>query len=257
MSAFNRIIRIHASRRTYSYFSSRSGGGRYFNSNKPPKAPVVAGQNAGVKGESSVENKQASISCSSSSEPTSQNTELESDSSTTTQDSPLPRQHISSLLLTPDELRTHQFFSLHRPLLLISKPSSLFRNIPPNHPLFVPLAPSERDIQTGVMQAISGIGELPSEPSLIVDADAETARQLTRSLTVTKAGATVAWEDTLKRLGLDVSKEAERVGLQEQFDKDWEDVMLDSTKRKRRKKMKKHKLKKRRRLTRSERMRLK
>jgi hypothetical protein len=56
-----------------------------------------------------------------------------------------------------------------------------------------------------------------------------------------KAVATVSWEGTLKTLGLDVSKEAERVNLQEQFEKDWEDVMLDSTKRKRRKKMKKHK----------------
>jgi hypothetical protein len=44
----------------------------------------------------------------------------------------------------------------------------------------------------------------------------------------------------LKTLGLDVSKEAERVNLQEQFEKDWEDVMLD-TKMKRRKKMKEHK----------------
>lgn len=84
-------------------------------------------------------------------------------------------------------------------------------------------------------------GATGSSEASLVDTDAEAARQLTRALTMTKAGATVSWEETLKRLGLDVSKEAERVNLQEQFEKDWEDVMLDSTKRKRRKKMKKHK----------------
>jgi len=96
------------------------------------------------------------------------------------------------------------------------------------------------------MHAISGFGEpnfgtaSPPEASF-ADADAEAARHLTRALTMTKAAATVSWEGTLKKLGVDVSKEAERVNLQQQFDKDWEDVMLDSTKRKRRKKMKKHK----------------
>lgn len=74
-----------------------------------------------------------------------------------------------------------------------------------------------------------------------IDADAEAARQLTRALTMSKAGATVSWEDTLKKLGLDVSKDADRVNLREQFEREWEDVMMDSTKRKRRKKMKKHK----------------
>lgn len=77
--------------------------------------------------------------------------------------------------------------------------------------------------------------------AFMVDADAETARLLSRALTMTKAGATVSWEETLKTLGLDVAKEAERADLQQQFEKDWEDVRMDSTKRKRRKKMKKHK----------------
>ena len=140
----------------------------------------------------------------------------------------------------------HQFFAFHRPLLLISQPSSLFRELPSNYPIFNPLPPSEADIQKSVLHALPGNGEPgfgdtgPSE-AIFVDADAEAARQLTRALTMIKATATISWEGTLKTLGLDVSKEAERVNLQEQFDKDWEDVMLDSTKRKRRKKMKKHK----------------
>ena len=72
------------------------------------------------------------------------------------------------------------------------------------------------------------------------EGDAETARQLSRALAVNKAGSTVAWEKALRMLGLDVEMELERVVMREQMEKDWE-VMMDSTKRKRRKKMKKHK----------------
>jgi hypothetical protein len=89
----------------------------------------------------------------------------------------------------------------------------------------------------------------------VVDADAEAARQLTRAVTMNTAGAAMAWESTLRRLGLDPDKEPERVGLQEQWDKEWNDVLMDSTKRKKRRKMRKHKLKKRRRLTRASRQR--
>jgi len=74
-----------------------------------------------------------------------------------------------------------------------------------------------------------------------MDADAEAARQLTRALTMSKAGASIAWEDTLRHLGLDVTQSADRVGLAEQLAKEKHDVLMDSTKRKRRKKMKKHK----------------
>ena len=89
---------------------------------------------------------------------------------------------------------------------------------------------------------------------MAIDADAEAARQLTRALTMSQAGATIAWENTLRHLGLDPAKDEERVGLQERFEKEWSEVLMDSTKRKRRKKMKKHKLKKRRRATRTERL---
>lgn len=56
-----------------------------------------------------------------------------------------------------------------------------------------------------------------------------------------RAGGVVDWENTLRRLGLDVEEEAERVGSKVQMEKEWQDVLMDSTKRKRRKKMKKHK----------------
>lgn len=74
-----------------------------------------------------------------------------------------------------------------------------------------------------------------------VDGDTEAARQLHHTMTMNRVGAVVSWEETLRTLGLDVSKDAERVQLQEQWDREWEEVMLDSVKRKRRKKMKKHK----------------
>ena len=70
------------------------------------------------------------------------------------------------------------------------------------------------------------------------EADADAARQLARAIVVNRVGASIAWEETLKRLGLDVtSGRAEEVSLAEaEFE-----MYMDSTKRKRRKKMKKHK----------------
>ena len=46
-----------------------------------------------------------------------------------------------------------------------------------------------------------------------------------------KAGATVSWENMLKVLG-DVGQEADQANLQQQFDKEWREVVMDSTKRK-------------------------
>ncbi|KAF8211935.1 hypothetical protein K438DRAFT_1219724 [Mycena galopus ATCC 62051] len=71
------------------------------------------------------------------------------------------------------------------------------------------------------------------------DPDAEAARQLTRALTMTRAGATVSWENTLRRLGLDVDSAAQDLRAEE-WNQEWEDILADSVKRKRRKKMKKH-----------------
>lgn len=238
MSAFARLLHFPASRRTYSsFFSSKSGGGRYFNSAKksttvalknntnvdPPEAqkegvqPGPANQTAGANQTDAQPSQTAS-------------------GSTSTTESPISvavkHNLMPQLIITSKDFKTHQFFSLHRPLLLISQPTSIFRPIPPNHSILDALHPPTTPQNP--------LGFDPaSEPS--VDADAEAARQLTRALTMNKAGATVSWEDTLKYLGLDVAQEADRVNLQQQFDKDWQEVMMDSTKRKRRKKMKKHK----------------
>ena len=57
-------------------------------------------------------------------------------------------------------------------------------------------------------------------------------------MVVNRVGASLAWEETLRRLGLDdAAGRAEEVSLAEaEFD-----AYMDSTKRKKRKKMKKHK----------------
>ncbi|KAF8969714.1 hypothetical protein BDZ97DRAFT_1794796 [Flammula alnicola] len=263
MSAFSRLLYLPASRRTYSsYFSSKSGGGRYFNSAKSPKGGVVAPNNNakndpssevqqdGVQGASANANAvssspigdpQSSSSASTAAPSSSVTGTSESSSSGNAQSTNLSdafaefsKNHIPQLAINPKDFKMHQFFSLHRPLLLINQPASIFRPVPPDHPIFSPLQPEAEESN----QQKFGL-DAPLDP--FVDADAEAARQLTRALTMTKAGSTLAWEDTLKHLGLDVSKDADRINLQQQFDKEWEEILLDSTKRKRRKKMKKHK----------------
>ncbi|KIM48749.1 hypothetical protein M413DRAFT_437927 [Hebeloma cylindrosporum] len=276
MSALSRFIIPSSRRSCSSYFSSKSGGGRYFNLTKPPKNPVVATNNK-PKNDSPAEVQSDKVQSASAgagvvgtgpiaeSPSTPNAAPSESSSSggtTTTTTSPLSlsdafaefsQQHVpQQLAINSKDFKIHQFFSLHRPLLLISQPGTIFRPAPPNHPIFSP--PQEQPEAKEPAYLKYGL-DAPLDP--FIDADAEAARQLTRALTMSKAGSMLAWENTLKHLGIDVSKDADRMNLQQQFDKEWEEVLLDSTKRKRRKKMKKHKLRKRRRATRSERLRLK
>ncbi|PPQ91401.1 hypothetical protein CVT25_014289 [Psilocybe cyanescens] len=261
MSALYRLLYLPASRRSYSsYFSSKSGGGRYFNSAKSPKNAVVPAKN-NTKADSSAEappdtiqtaqTRPNAVSSSSIGEGQSSSTNGSSSSSAPSSSeganksasqsadlanafSELTNNHIPQVSINSKDFKMHQFFSLHRPLLLISQPTSIFRPVPANYPLFSSLQP-EAEHST---QPKHGLG---TTRDLFIDPDAEAARQLTRALTLSKAGATLSWEKTMKHLGLDVSKDADRINLQQQFDKEWEEVLLDSTKRKRRKKMKKHK----------------
>ncbi|KAG6816903.1 hypothetical protein H0H87_001856 [Tephrocybe sp. NHM501043] len=155
---------------------------------------------------------------------------------------PAPDFHLHPLL-NPKDFKLHQFFSLHRPLLLLARPHSILESA--NAPSFLPEANHKLPHWL-----------LDEFPEATPDADAAAARQLARAMTMTHAGAAVAWEATLRRLGLDVTKDADRVGLQEKWDKEWQDVLMDSTKRKRKKKMRKHKLKKRRKATRAQRLKI-
>lgn len=137
-------------------------------------------------------------------------------------------------MIDAKNFKLHQFFSVHRPLLLLSDPTAILQSAPPDAPL-VPAPHGEKNSQPQWPRTVA------SDSMEAFDADIDTARQLNRALTMTHAGNVAAWEDTLRRLGLDVDQQPDRVGLQEQMDKEWQDVMMDSVKRKRRKKMKKHK----------------
>ncbi|KAJ3573784.1 hypothetical protein NP233_g2206 [Leucocoprinus birnbaumii] len=304
VSALARILpRIPATRRPY---SSSFGGGRFFNSSKPPKSPVVTAKSRSDRSEGSSKDSSTKAAAGKTAQGSSSQAAAPNSAKPPTADAASPEPgHESatgrqpfrngSAVSTPTpsptspsttasaflsgytapnayhnylsphpsvnskDFKIHQFFSLHRPLLLISNPPSIFQSPPADTPLFRSSNAEAKNVED----------QLPPSPftnlnldgtyagaAAGVDGDAETARQLHHSMTMTRVGATVDWEDTLRALGIDVSKDVERVRLQEQWDREWEEVMMDSTKRKKKKKMKKHKLKKRRRLTRASRLRL-
>ena len=130
--------------------------------------------------------------------------------------------------MNPHDLKLHQFFSLHRPLLSIGYPGSSIFDTSSQPFAFPP--------ETRAETAHSGTIDDPPEASPESDADA--ARQLARALVVNKVGSAMQWEEALRKLGLDeTTRRAEEVSLAEaEFD-----MYMDSTKRKRRRKMKKHK----------------
>jgi hypothetical protein len=272
MSALGRLIsRSSVARRSYSSF----GGGRYFNSSKPPKTPVVAAKNKSDTAEGSSKdaaaNTPSAAQTANSSNPNSSSNNAKATTSATSpepsNDQGLRKPSISpsAYLGTPPttdpyhnylgphpnvnakDFKIHQFFSLHRPLLLISNPQTVFTPPSNSTPLF-----RSSILDSVGAEKIDG-DRLPPAPSGVlnldgtygynanVDEDAETARQLHYAMTMHRVASVATWEETLKNMGLDVSQDAERVQLREQMDKEWEEVMMDSVKRKRKKKMKKHK----------------
>src|SRR5882757_1990815 len=119
----NRHATAPSTRRAYSFFSSKSGGGgRYFNSAKPSNSKVVAPTRSKVKAESS--DAADTVNSSSGVEDGSQG--QESYAGTTTSSpawkaaTPTEQQPFHYIPVTPHDLNLHNFFSLHRPLLLIS-----------------------------------------------------------------------------------------------------------------------------------------
>jgi len=156
--------------------------------------------------------------------------------------------------LTPNDLNLHSFFSGHRPLLLLSQPSSSIFESWPDLQLSDHSGPAAPRHQY-LLNQLDGIN-LEDPPEATPEADADTARLLNRALVVNRLGGAVSWEETLAKLGV----VEERMSLAE-MGMGAHDVVevgastmngfyayMDSTKRKRRKKMKKHKLKKRRRV---------
>ncbi|KAL0577948.1 hypothetical protein V5O48_004055 [Marasmius crinis-equi] len=244
MSSLTRLVRLHTparSRAYSSFFSSKPGGGRYFNPTKPPNKAVVPAKNTTTtkqaQAQDAVDSENQQVEAAESTPPASP-----VPSPSTINFTSLPTTTRSSHPVIGDkDFKLHEFFSLHRPLLLLSQPSSILTNAPGNTFSFQPPPPPPpQQSQAGPMEDLS------------YEADAETARSLTRAMTMNRLGSTVAWEATLQRLGLGLDVGAQQED-KERLQQEYRDVVMDSVKRKRRKKMKKHKLKKRRRATREQR----
>ncbi|KAF8559651.1 hypothetical protein OG21DRAFT_1502888 [Imleria badia] len=141
------------------------------------------------------------------------------------------------------EYKLHQFFSLHRPLLLLDQPTSaIFEATDSSTPLFTS---SEDQVIND-----SSFATIDNPPESSPDADADAARQLAHALVMNRVGGAIAWQRALSRLGLGAKYSENDMTLAKESAQEWVTIHADSTRRKKRKKMKKHKLKKRRRLTR-------
>lgn len=251
--------------RSYSSFFSKPGGGRYFTSAKPPKSVVTASakkssREANSASEMAQNNKKEDSSAvvdvqlqpsavsqtvetdglrapTSSSRMEPGNVGRSGDAALGEASKPRASGSLVHPILDEREFKLHQFFALHRPLLHLHDPQSLFRSSPPG-PIDLLTPPSVRQTSTtpGLVPG-SSLAEMAETPS---EADAETARQISRALAINRIGSVVDWENTLRRLGYNVDLEPGRMSVKEQLASESE-VALDSTKRKRRKKMKKHK----------------
>lgn len=246
-----------------SFFSSKPGGGRYFNSTKPPKPVVhtaktkVDSPHGTVPGAEPNENPaNDGMNVSGNGEPSaqSQNSLPKPSSTTLHSESNHPPSYSTNhsqtrVLIHPSvtakEFKLHQFFSLHRPLLLLSQPSStLFDFVDHSAPPFS--APSDP-----INTRHSSLLTIDDPPESSAEADADAARQLAHALVVNRVGATMAWQHSVSRLGLSQEPFVGDLTSAKESAQKWVGIYADSTRRKKRKKMKKHKLKKRRRLTRA------
>jgi len=237
---FHRFLRPiqPSSRRAYSLFS-KPPGGRFFNSSKPPKVVPPASTKSATRVEA------GSASGDAQQQQQQQQRQgpapLPDDPSASPSGSPsqlsTPPQPVPSLSSTPTalashpplnalDLRLHQFFAQHRPLVLSQPSTALFDTSPT---LALGPAPPRTPTATATgSQAMT----LEDPPETTPEADADTARLLARTLAMNAVSSAVSWEATLRRLGLNLTEDATLEGPS---------VELDSTKRKRRKKMKKHK----------------
>ncbi|KAF8334236.1 uncharacterized protein EI90DRAFT_3181165 [Cantharellus anzutake] len=225
MSGTLRVLRwVVPSRRSYSYFSQKpGGGGRFFTSSKPHKAPprTTKPQRAPIPSTNVTTPVEAEPSGSAQvpSEHPSSSPVGDSESPATLPASPLseslpfaPTSHPSPVL---PALHLHSFFSQHRPFVLVVPPVEL-----------------EQESNTAIDAARDGEAFDPMSPIDDPEADTDTARLLARAVVLQRVQAGQEWDSILNRLGIEVESKV---------------IQLDSVKRKRRKKITKHKYKKRRR----------
>lgn len=232
MSAFSTILRpLPAARRAYSVFT-KPGGGRYFNSAKPLQASNKKGKTdaapASQNGDTSAAGNVVEEATPSPSGPSLANANDAKPSlitpSLSVNFTPFPIHPA----VNPHDLKLHQFFSLHRPLLNIAQPGSSVFDAPSGPFVFPPGNTTEN----------ANAASFDEPPEASPESDADAARQLARAMVVNRVGAALSWDHTLQKLGLDeAAGRAEEVSLaQAEYD-----MYMDSTKRKRRRKMKKHK----------------
>lgn len=227
-----------SSRRAYSLFS-KPPGGRFFNSSKPPKVVPPASAKSPTRVEAGTSSGDAQQQQRQGSPPS------PDDPSTSPSGSPsqlsTPPQPVPSLssaptalashpLLSAPDLRLHQFFAQHRPLVLSQPPTVLFDTSP-----MLALGPAPPRTPTATATGSQAM-TLEDPPETTPEADADTARLLARTLAMNAVSSAVSWEATLRRLGLNMIEDPALGGPS---------IELDSTQRKRRKKMKKHKCVKR------------
>lgn len=228
MSSFSTFLRpLPAVRRAYSVYT-KPGGGRFFNAAKPLTQSSNSNKTE-VDATSSTNSAEQTTpgSIVEDAKPSPPNVESKS----TFPPSPIGINFAPLPVHPPvnsQDLKLHQFFSLHRPLLTISQPVSTVFESTTGHFAYPPLADAEA----------ARYGAIDEPPETSPESDADAARQLARALVSSRVGAALSWQDTLKKLGLDDSKvhAAELSQAQAEYD-----VYMDSTKRKRRRKMKKHK----------------
>ncbi|KAF9227835.1 hypothetical protein BS17DRAFT_407646 [Gyrodon lividus] len=278
MSLFSRLARptLSVGRPYSSFFSSKPGGGRYFNSAKPPK-PVLQPGRGKVD---NINNSVSSADGNPTSPPANGNSKVKAGgaeeisaspssapskpTATVPQSTPalslsgsasFPLTYSPSFSdriyvpihpsLSAKEYKLHQFFSLHRPLLLLNQPTSvIFESADPSIPLFN----SPADQVNNLSQAAQS-PSIDDPPESSPEADADAARQLAHTLVMNRVGGTMAWQETLFQIGLSSEGSDGDMTLAKESAQEWVSIHADSTRRKKRKKMKKHKLKKRRRVS--------
>lgn len=251
MSLFSRLARpTHPVGRAYSsFFSSKPGGGRHFVSAKPPKPLLQPGR-------AKADNTTPTGTESSTTSPPANATDVvkaatadEKPSSKPAETHPQspPALPLSSFTYSSDrvpihstvsskEYKLHQFFSLHRPLLLLNQPTSaIFEAADPPAPLSTS---SEDQVNNDSRPPFATIDNSPESSP---DADADAARQLAHTLVMNRVGGAVAWQQALSGLGLSVKFSENDMTLAKESAQEWVSIHADSTRRKKRKKMKKHK----------------
>ena len=239
---FPRFLRPihHSSTRSYSLFS-KPPGGRFFNSSKPPKVvpPASASPKSATRVEASTANGDTQQQQASSSSPDDSSTSTSSPPNGTSPailPAPLvaPIELASHPPLSAPDLRLHQFFSQHRPLVLTQPAAALFDSCPT---LALNPAPPHGPGTTTRAAASVPQATLEDPPETTPEADSDTARLLARTLAMNAVSSAVSWDATLRRLGLHPAENTAAAALEGHG----LTVELDSTHRKRRKKMKKHK----------------